>query len=127
MLMPFEWVVGDSSKDHTVTAPMFYDVLATVRYTTLRGITRSATATSKIDGVITEWGTQAKCDAFRADGDGAKTIWYLSKALNYVLKDVVLDAGDDSPEAWRHLASIHRWIGVLSGSRDAEMPLDQGK
>lgn len=39
MLMPFEWVVGDSSKDHTVTASMFYDVLATVRYTTLRGIT----------------------------------------------------------------------------------------
>ena len=39
MLMPFEWVVGDSSKDHTVTASMFYDVLATVRYTTLWGIT----------------------------------------------------------------------------------------
>lgn len=38
--MPFEWVVGDSSKDHTVTASMFYDVLATVRYTTLWGITR---------------------------------------------------------------------------------------
>lgn len=37
--MPFEWVVGDSSKDHTVTASMFYDVLATVRYTTLWGIT----------------------------------------------------------------------------------------
>ena len=40
MLMPFEWVVEDSSKDHTVTASMFYDVLATVRYTTLRGTTR---------------------------------------------------------------------------------------
>ena len=39
MLMPFEWVVGDSSKDHTVTASTFYDVLATVRYTTLRGTT----------------------------------------------------------------------------------------
>jgi len=39
--MPFEWVVGDSSKDHTVTASTFYDVLATVRYTTLRGTTRS--------------------------------------------------------------------------------------
>ena len=72
----------------------------------LKEVARSATATSKIDGVITEWGTQAKCDAFRADGDGAKTIWYLSKALNYVLKDVVLDAGDDSPEAWRHLARL---------------------
>ena len=39
--MPFEWVVGDSSKDHTVTASMFYDVLATVRYTTLWGITKA--------------------------------------------------------------------------------------
>lgn len=44
MLMPFEWVVGDSSKDHTVTASMFYDVLATVRYTTLRGITNAPSA-----------------------------------------------------------------------------------
>ncbi len=70
----------------------------------LKEAARSATATAKIDGVVTEWGAQAKCDSFRADGDGAKTIWYLSKALNYVLKDVVLDAGEDSPEAcvtWR--------------------------
>ena len=40
-MTPFERVVGDSSKDHTVTASMFYDVLATVRYTTLWGITKS--------------------------------------------------------------------------------------
>lgn len=73
---------------------------------TLCNAARTATAVSKIDGTIVEWGTQAKCDAFRADGDGAKTIWYLSKALRYVLKDVVLAAGDDSPESWGHLASL---------------------
>ena len=39
MLMPFEWVVGDSSKDHAVTASTSCDVLATVRYTTLWGTT----------------------------------------------------------------------------------------
>lgn len=48
MLMPFEWVVGDSSKDHTVTASMFYDVLATVRYTTLRGITNGSCARFRV-------------------------------------------------------------------------------
>ena len=46
MLMPFEWVVGDSSKDHTVTAPTSKTrPAATVRYTTLRG-------TTDADGVI---------------------------------------------------------------------------
>lgn len=72
----------------------------------LRDAARTATAVSKVDGTIVEWGTQAKCDAFKADGDGAKTIWYLSKALKYVLKDVVLASGDDSPESWQHLARL---------------------
>jgi len=48
---------------------------------------RTAVAASKIDGSIIGWGEQSKCDSFRADDDGAKTIWYLSKALNYVMKD----------------------------------------
>lgn len=48
--MPFEWVVGDSSKDHTVTASMFYDVLATVRYTTLWGITEVREILTQLSG-----------------------------------------------------------------------------
>ena len=40
MMMPFEWDVGDSSKDHTVTAPTSKTgPAATARYTTLRGTT----------------------------------------------------------------------------------------
>jgi len=38
-MMPFEWVVGDSSKDHTVTAPTSTTRPATAGYTTLWGTT----------------------------------------------------------------------------------------
>lgn len=72
----------------------------------LRDAARTATAVSRVDGVIVEWGEQAKCNAFRADGDGAKTIWYLSKALNYVLKDVASDAGDVPVAVWRHQVAL---------------------
>lgn len=74
----------------------------------LREAARTAVATSKIDGSVVEWGTQAKCDAFRADGDGAKTIWYLSKALNYVMKDVILHGETVHPRVWAHLAALER-------------------
>jgi len=72
----------------------------------LRDAARTATAVSKVDGSVVEWGTQAQCDAFRADGDGAKTIWYLSKALNYVLKDVATDAGEVPVQVWRHQVAL---------------------
>jgi len=41
VMMPFEWVVGDSSKDHTVTAPTSTTRPATARYTTMRDSTRA--------------------------------------------------------------------------------------
>ncbi len=42
MMMPFEWDVRVSSKDHTVTAPTSRATSpATERYTTLRGTTRA--------------------------------------------------------------------------------------
>lgn len=87
---------------------------------TLRDVARTATAVSKIDGNVVAWGNQAKCDAFRADGDGAQTIWYLSKALRYVLKDVVLASGDDSPASWRHLASLDVAARAMPCSRECE-------
>lgn len=74
----------------------------------LREAARTAVATSKVDGTVVEWGSQAKCDAFRADGDGAKTIWYLSKALNYVMKDVVHQGEAVHPRVWAHLAALER-------------------
>lgn len=39
MMTPFEWVVGDSSKDHTVTA-LPPTAAQPPRYTTLRGTTQ---------------------------------------------------------------------------------------
>jgi hypothetical protein len=72
----------------------------------LRDVAQTATAVSRVDGAIVEWGAQSQCDAFRADGDGAKTIWYLSKALNYVLKDVASDSGEVPVEVWRHQVAL---------------------
>lgn len=75
----------------------------------LQDAARTAVAVSKVDGALVEWGTQARCDAFRADGDGARTIWYLSKALNYVMKDVVQQGGSAvHPLVWAHLALLQR-------------------
>ncbi|WP_166868557.1 replication initiator [Salinibacterium sp. ZJ70] len=67
---------------------------------------RTATAFSRVDGGLVEWGSQVRCDAFRADGDGAKTIWYLSKALNYVLKDTAGDADGKRARSWEHVARL---------------------
>ncbi|WP_425839754.1 replication initiator [Microbacterium sp. PA5] len=72
----------------------------------LRDAARTAVAVSKVDGSVVEWGAQAQCDAFRANGDGAKTIWYISKALNYVLKDVATDADDVPVAVWRHQVAL---------------------
>lgn len=74
----------------------------------LREAARTAEAASKVDGSVVGWGDQADAAAFRADGDGAKTIWYLSKALNYVMKDTALAAmgGVGSNLAWVHLTAL---------------------
>jgi hypothetical protein len=66
---------------------------------------RTAVAFSKVDGSEVGWGEQVRCDQFRADGNAARAIWYLSKALNYVLKDVARKAGPQSG-AWAHLVSL---------------------
>lgn len=68
---------------------------------------RTAVAASKVDGALVEWGTQFKCDAFRADGDGARTIWYLSKALNYVMKDTPREGAEVHAQAWEHVAALN--------------------
>ena len=67
---------------------------------------RTAVAASKIDGTIVGWGEQSRCDSFRADGDGARTIWYLSKALNYVMKDTARGELGGRSHAWSHLVAL---------------------
>lgn len=81
---------------------------------------QTATAVSRIDGTFVEWGKQARCDAFRADGDGAKTIWYLSKALNYVLKDVASDSASVPLEVWRHQVALGDAARRIRCARECE-------
>lgn len=86
----------------------------------LRDAARTAVAVSRVDGAVVEWGAQADCKAFRADGDGAKTIWYLSKALNYVLKDVASDAGEVPVSVWRHQVALGEAARRMRCSRGCE-------
>jgi len=70
---------------------------------------RSAGGFSKLDATMVRWssgGEQAKCDAFRADGDGATVIWYLSRALNDVLKDTPRESTGGSSRSWEHVARL---------------------
>lgn len=87
---------------------------------TLRDAARTATAVSRIDGSLVEWGAQADCKAFRADGDGAKTIWYLSKALSYVLKDVASDSAAVPVAVWRHQVALGDAARRMRCARDCE-------
>ncbi|MBH0110984.1 hypothetical protein I6E81_12475 [Salinibacterium sp. NG22] len=93
----------------------------------LRDAARSAVAFSKIDGARVEWGAQAKCDAFRADGDGAKTIWYLSKALNYVMKDVVHQGETVHPRVWSHLLALEQAARAMRCAPDCEPEFCRGR
>lgn len=87
----------------------------------LRDAAQTATAVSRVDaGVLVEWGAQADCKAFRADGDGAKTIWYLSKALSYVLKDVAAASGDAPVDVWRHQVALGDAARRMRCSRDCQ-------
>jgi hypothetical protein len=76
----------------------------------LRDAARSAEAASPVDGSIVVWGEQADAKVLRADGDAARTIWYLSKALNYVMKDTARAGmdGRGSNFAWVHLTELGR-------------------
>ncbi|WP_210507714.1 replication initiator [Naasia sp. SYSU D00057] len=88
----------------------------------LREVARTVQAVSPVDGACVGWGPQADAKRFRADGDGAKTIWYLSKALNYVMKDTALAAmsGRGSNFAWEHLTRLGQAARAIRCSRDCD-------
>jgi hypothetical protein len=83
---------------------------------------RPAVAASKVDGTVVGWGDQGRCDAFKADGDGARTIWYLSKALNYVMKDSARAEPGGLNRAWAHLARIDAAARSMRCSVDCVPP-----
>lgn len=65
-------------------------------------------------------GVHIQCDAFRADGSGAKTIWYLSKALNYVMKDTAREGMGGRNQAWEHQAALQRAARSMRCSVDCD-------
>lgn len=93
MMMPFEWDVRVSSKDHTVTASTSYDEPATARYTTLRGTTKCAVAFNKRSSLHT--------GCFGSGRMGAEVL-IMSDAA--VPKDQDLDAALTSPLHLQHAA-----------------------
>jgi hypothetical protein len=76
--------------------------------TDLGAAARTAEATSKVDGSLVRWGAQHQCDEFPVSGAGARAIWYLSKALNYVMKDTAREGLGGGNGAWEHLAALQR-------------------
>jgi hypothetical protein len=81
---------------------------------------RTAVAASNVDGTVVGWGSESKCDAFSADGNGAKTIWYLSKALNYVMKDTAREGLGGRTAAWSHLAELERAARAMRCSTECD-------
>lgn len=77
----------------------------------IREAARTAVALSNVDGSVVEWGDQVDVQRFRVGGDGARTIWYLSKALNYVMKDAAREAlagqrGRGASAVYAHLRAL---------------------
>jgi hypothetical protein len=73
----------------------------------------TATAVSLVDGTVVGWGEQVDVKRFRVGGDGARTIWYLSKALNYVMKDAAREVlsgqrARGESRVWGHLSALER-------------------
>jgi len=73
--------------------------------TVLGEAARTAVAASGISGELVGWESQWDCQAFRADDEGARTIWYLSRR-SYVMKDTAKAAPEGDTRAWRHLAAV---------------------
>tara|TARA_B100000513_G_scaffold183431_2_gene103487 strand:- start:55 stop:939 length:885 start_codon:yes stop_codon:yes gene_type:complete len=88
---------------------------------------RTATAFSKVDGALVSWGEQGDCQSFRADGEGAKTIWYLSKALNYVMKDVARESVGRRSDAWRHIAHLSAAARAMRCSAECDPEMCQSR
>jgi hypothetical protein len=56
-----------------------------------------ASARDPLTGRTMVWGRQSRCDALPTNGDGAKSIWYISKVINYANKDIGEKYGADVP------------------------------
>jgi hypothetical protein len=57
-------------------------------------------------GVVAQWGENIDCRPIRADESTGRAIWYLTKAIGYLVKDVADGGGPTSPAGLRHWARM---------------------
>lgn len=76
---------------------------------------RAARVANSLTSSFAMWGAQADCQEIGADADEtAETIWYVSKALCYSLKD--LDSGTGAKALEHHSRGRHRAAGTTCWS-----------
>lgn len=71
-------------------------------------LARTTWATSRIDGTVVEWGSQQTCDEFQTGQSGVRTIGYLAKAINYVVKDVLAGPANQARDHFFRFDQIAR-------------------
>ncbi|MCL1898933.1 MAG: hypothetical protein FWG11_00170 [Promicromonosporaceae bacterium] len=64
-------------------------------------LARAISATT-VDGRVIRFGRQVRAESIRADGNIAKAVWYLTKSVGYIVKDVADDATVVAAEAREH-------------------------
>lgn len=73
----------------------------------LQEAARTTVAVNPVTGSLVHWGLRSQCDPVRQDDDGARTIWYVSKVINYTFKDLgTRYGGTMSTERWDHLRRL---------------------
>lgn len=55
-------------------------------------------------GLVAEWGANVDCRPIRADESTGRAVWYLTKAIGYLVKDVADGGGTSSATGRRHWA-----------------------
>ena len=68
--------------------------------------TAAARVTASADGVVLRFGAQSRAEALTPDGTAARTVWYLTKALGYLVKDVADGGGPASGHGRPHWARL---------------------
>jgi len=101
-----EWQARGSLHLHVLLRMPANEYLAPM---TLEAVARTV-GTTVDDGmggrVRLTYGAQVKAEPLRADGSAAKTVWYLTKAVQYLVKDVSDGGGPTSAYGQAHWARL---------------------
>jgi len=83
-------------------------------------VARTTVAVSRVDGSMVKWGPSGGLQSVPPRRRRRQNVWYLSKALNYVLEDVASDAGGVPIAVWRHQVAFGDAARRMRCSRDCE-------